>query len=662
MADYSNSRWKERGSFSKDTLHSYQDIVDAIRTAPYGIDTREAMAQMLIFLHSTIQSAGKDDIDMSPTDSFGNLSELQQKYPNGSPGVFVVQENGHWYFWNEMERQWKDGGAYQAPIDSDKLLALEEELKIRYEELSKQLDDQKLTDVAETLNRESFDQSVEERIAMLESKTARMKQSVEEIVDPIGITTGIEISSWRPETDTTMTKTGIPADAAKVGQKLTEIKNKTAFDDIKDELHFGSWNFPIIYLDKIPDELLDPMNTKKDEFKGTFSIRIPSKNVIRNLSKVKIQGSSSAHFPKKNYTITFENPVELNVDWGKHKKYVLKSNFNDFSQARNVVNAKIWSKIRNSRINPKRESIGISDKNGNEIVGETLSSLASTKSYGAIDGFPVGVVMNGSWWGLASLTIPKDDWMAGMGKGKHEAILSAGYSDTEANYFKGLPSYIISKSTGRTDFEFEYISDENDDQWVKDKLEALIKVTMAHYDTDEGYINAISQYLDIDSAIDYFIFTVILANDDGVGNNYLLQTYHEKDVFYFAAYDLDLTLGNRAWQGTLVASDLTGITFESAASLHRLFDVILHHMTSKLISRYEELRNEFLNESYIYENYIRYMTSIPKLLKHQEILRWPQTPATDVKDFGQIMTWYNLRVKRIDNEIKEIKERMENAN
>ena len=115
MTDYSNSRWKERGSFSKDTLHSYQDIVDAIRTAPYGIDTREAMAQMMMFLYSTVQSIGDNfSIDMSPTDTFENLGKLKEKYPNGQQGVFVIQDTGHWYFWSELENTWKDGGIYQS--------------------------------------------------------------------------------------------------------------------------------------------------------------------------------------------------------------------------------------------------------------------------------------------------------------------------------------------------------------------------------------------------------------------------------------------------------------------------------------------------------------------------------------------------------------------
>ena len=51
MNNYANSRWKERGSFSKETSHSYQDIVDAIRTAPHGIDVRAAIIEFLSLIN-----------------------------------------------------------------------------------------------------------------------------------------------------------------------------------------------------------------------------------------------------------------------------------------------------------------------------------------------------------------------------------------------------------------------------------------------------------------------------------------------------------------------------------------------------------------------------------------------------------------------------------
>lgn len=46
----------------------------------------------------------------SPKGTFATLSELQSAYPTGTTGIYVIQSNGHWYYWNGSA--WTDGGAY----------------------------------------------------------------------------------------------------------------------------------------------------------------------------------------------------------------------------------------------------------------------------------------------------------------------------------------------------------------------------------------------------------------------------------------------------------------------------------------------------------------------------------------------------------------------
>ena len=50
---------------------------------------------------------------------------------------------------------------------------------------------------------------------------------------------------------------------------------------------------------------------------------------------VKWQGSSSLSYPKKNYTINFDNAFEAAEGWGIQKKYCLKANYIDHSHASN---------------------------------------------------------------------------------------------------------------------------------------------------------------------------------------------------------------------------------------------------------------------------------------------------------------------------------------
>ena len=46
----------------------------------------------------------------SPKGVYATLSDLENAYPSGTTGIYVVSANGHWYYWNGSA--WIDGGAY----------------------------------------------------------------------------------------------------------------------------------------------------------------------------------------------------------------------------------------------------------------------------------------------------------------------------------------------------------------------------------------------------------------------------------------------------------------------------------------------------------------------------------------------------------------------
>lgn len=54
----------------------------------------------------------------SPKGTYASLSALQIAKPTGDTGIYVTQDNGHWYFWNGTA--WTEGGIYQASGIADK--------------------------------------------------------------------------------------------------------------------------------------------------------------------------------------------------------------------------------------------------------------------------------------------------------------------------------------------------------------------------------------------------------------------------------------------------------------------------------------------------------------------------------------------------------------
>ena len=50
----------------------------------------------------------------APKGTYTDLTALQTAYPNGAEGIFLVLENGHWYYWHTDTSVWSDGGVYQS--------------------------------------------------------------------------------------------------------------------------------------------------------------------------------------------------------------------------------------------------------------------------------------------------------------------------------------------------------------------------------------------------------------------------------------------------------------------------------------------------------------------------------------------------------------------
>lgn len=341
---------------------------------------------------------------------------------------------------------------------------------------------------------------------------------------------------------------------------------------------------------------------------------------------VKWQGSSSLNHPKKNYTFEFDNAFEAVEGWGEQKKYCMKANFIDFSQSRNVCGAKLWGKIVASR-NPV-----------NEI-------LADCPNYGAVDGFPICMVINDEFQGVYTFNIPKDAWMANMGNGTQEAILCADLNSA-ADAFK--EEAVVGGNY--TDFELEYVTDENNAGWVQTSLNNLIRACINSNGTDLD--TTIAEMLDWDSAIDYYIFSALTNNYDGIVKNYLLFTY-DGTKWLFSAYDLDSIFGGHP-DGKMWWNAKDGMTLTHLKGRHRVFELIFNHKKDALKARYAQLRNSVLSEDNVQYVVRNFATNIPRQMLEEDNRKWPTIPGTNISNTQQILDWYRLRVARIDKEIESI--------
>lgn len=590
------------------------------------------------------QKAGKFELEdklaqmkLTP-EGFANLDDLKAKYPNGNPGLNVTVDDGHLYIW--YDNAWKDCGQFQtAGLDKQALEPIKELLAQYGQAISlnttqtsilqdiQGMHEGRLTkEEAKSINHETRLQAVEGTGSL---KTVYITdQDGNHITDN---DTWISGQRWLIDTDKTLTQEDMPADAKAVGEALvTKPEN---------------YDIPILYLYGAG---IEGMQSKKDSVSVGLSYKFPRFNLSGTLNKIKVQGSSSASLPKKNYTLQLDQAVELINGYGKQKKYVIKADMTDFSHARNGGCAELWGKVRQTRVKPDdvvkvNDTDYLVDNAGNHIVGEADPQLSIGGTYGSVDGFPIAVYINDKYWGLYTFNIPKDKGMAKMTEDTGKAIVSTTWmSFTEHTKLDG------------TDMGLEYCGTK-DSTWVTDAVNSLIDVVKVSYNTRDDFTNAVSPYLDLDSAIDYYVYSIAIGNVDGVVRNFNLQTWNG-NKWYFAAYDLDMVFGRTPdlmdylspeYDGSSIRQG--GLTFENMATGNQIFNQLWKFYKDEIIAHYKDLASNILSSANVGTFFTNYVKKIPVTLKIQEDKTWPQTPLTESNNVDQIRWWYMYHINFLNS-------------
>lgn len=562
-----------------------------------------------------------------------NAGELTKNYPNGADGIFITADTGH--KWIYLYGAWKDCGAYQAiGIENEELAPIKAQLYEQQGKINQNSNNIALNSLRVEDNTTRI-QNIEGAGTL--TSISLTDQSGNHITDEYGRQIGGY--KWLPLTDTTLTQAGLPADGQAVGEA---IKNATSFNPRK-------YGIPTLYLwgNNILS-LKDKSKTLKNEVRYSF----PAYGVSGIVEKFKVQGASSAHSPKKNYTLNLDKDFEAFRNYGKNHKYVIKANYAEPSQALNVVGARLWGSIRDTHKNADTGILNTNgdllvDDKGNRIIAETDPQLSIGGNYGAVDGFPMAVYINDQYWGLYTFNIPKDDWMAKMPKQSEEkyAIVDAIWDPQGA--FKQETNF-------KDQMELQFCSTK-DSQWAMDSINSLIRAVMANYDTEDAFNAAVSPLLDLDSAIDYYIYSVLVDNDDGIFRNYLLQTFGN-GKWYFAAYDLDATFGRTPdfWDHMPAKSDTDdwrdhGVTFENVTNANRLFYQLWKFYKDEILKRTKALVDGVMSDSAVDTAFVDFVRHIPVKAFDAELDVWPYTPNTSVDNVNRIGRWYMQRIAWLKN-------------
>ena len=434
----------------------------------------------------------------------------------------------------------------------------------------------------------------------------------------------------------------ITVDSALSGTSTNPVQNKVIKETI-DELNgslvaldekIGAFEedveLPILYLygDESEIETNYQAHTK-NKMNFRYAFFNPNKKKQKfGWCKLSLQGNSTLSFIKHNYNIQFYKDAGYKtkdkVDYmdltdDKHPKWTLKSNQNDYSQARNIVSARLWGDVVHCRK-------GMSD------------ALSDAPNHGAVDGHPVLIYMNNAYYGLYMFNMSKSDWMIGINE--DEPLHCAISSSVGTNSTKWT-------TTGMTGWELEIPdewqvvpAEEGEPANVTARERFIALQDFVINSSDEDFYAHLKDHMDVLSAIDYLIYSFCVCNVDSMNKNQFLVTWDGGKKWTFTAYDMDQTFGAQFASSTPISYDRDLFTTHPNFLMQRL----IYNFGAEIVERYAVLRSGALSYDYMARELEIFFSEFPKGAKETDRAKWGVNQFVTISDLESMQTFTRKRL------------------
>ena len=344
---------------------------------------------------------------------------------------------------------------------------------------------------------------------------------------------------------------------------------------------------------------------------------------------------ASLNQEKKSFAIRmFSNPgrtTALNKsfrDWGyASNSYILRANFTDHSHARNIVASRLWTEIMASR-------------------GDYTSlptALQESPRNGATDGFPVKVYWDGTYQGIYTWNMDGARWnVHGVNQDVLRALTNStgGQAETPCNFrapWSGTSGDHWAVAAG---------SDSN----LATSLNRLI--TFLRESDDGQFRSSIGQYLDPQSAMDYYLFQYAICGIDGLGRNLHLATY-DGSRWFCGCGDLDATFLLNP-NGSNFLSPTCRCPKDYLESRSLLWERLVKVFSVEMKERYRQLRANVLSFSNISSHFESFMDVIGESAYQEDVEICPSIPQADTNNIRQIRNAIRDRLAYCDEAIKTL--------
>ena len=392
-------------------------------------------------------------------------------------------------------------------------------------------------------------------------------------------------------------------------------------------------------ISSVPDDLLPELRLTGSLDGIGKKVKVPLKAKFSGMGEdfecyaiMTLQGHSTYGHPKRNYTVRFyeddqsvvKHKLQFNT-WNREHKYILKANYIDVSQCRNLIGARIWSSMAACR-------------NG------LPARIAALPTYGAVDGFPVDVYLNGEYFGLYMMNLHKDDDLYQMKEGERAALVICNQQTTDEALFRDKAAFLPDYSS---DWEIEFCGTA-DETWAQDSFNQLIDFVMNS--PDDRFSSQLSDYLDVDAAVDYLLFIYALGLQHSGAKDLVMLNYG--DVWIPSAYDMDEAFGLNANDAAYLAPDefipvqTDGVWSSGTGSL--LWDRLLNAYFEEICSRYAFLRRDVLSQEKVIAMVEEFVGGIPEMRYDMDMNCYPDRPIQDMDMKTQITDYIVQRFDVLD--------------
>ena len=399
------------------------------------------------------------------------------------------------------------------------------------------------------------------------------------------------------------------------------------------------------------DTLGKPLPASKEE--GDLPVMLTftaGGTTLSSYGKIKVQGSSTARWPKKNWTLKFyadeERTEKLRLKIGDSvasDQWITKAEWVDPTMLRNGLSYRLWERMIKSRdLFPQYEV-------DNAWWGKNnMHEGVQTGAQGFPESYPTIVKVNDEHYGITMLVLGHDPDNFNIDKGnpKHiylEFDARGGYTSTKTwNKFlaEGIGKWVNGYYPENKDFTSEQRS-------AIDELGKFINGSL------EDFKKNFDKHLDKANMIDMLLFIEAIYDYDAVAQDIEMVTYDLKK-WYMLPWDKDTTFG-MSWNESGVmdsSAENLLISYKAERSTQKPWFKTYQAFKPEVEARYAELRDKgVFSVGGLCELAGEITQKIPKEMWSAEEARWKEEgrPSLDETSTSQILLWFERRLKMLDS-------------